>query len=164
MLGPELAASRRARRIRLAVERTDLVEVPLVEPADRVDAVPRRRGQDVLAALAAAQRIHRVEGVVEADGVEAGEVVDGVPEREGRGGHGLVMFQDVHHPAEEAQVLGPAVQDRVELAVVGLALLPPGRDGRDGSLDVQAAHDGPGGREEPLGSARSCSHHHTWTG
>ena len=75
--------------------------------------------------------VHAVEGVLQPLRVDAGQLVDGVPVRQRRGGEVRVGVEDVGQPAVEAQVVGAAVQHLVELGVVALAVLPAGGDGGD---------------------------------
>ena len=81
-----------------------------------------------------------------------------VTEGEGRRGEGGVLGQDVLHPMVQAQVHGPTVEGGIEFLDDVLALLPPGVDGGDRSIDTQRAQGRRSGHLEALGSEQDGAH------
>ena len=61
----------------------------------------------------------RLQGALEPQAVEGQELVVAVAERERGGGEPLVLVQHVHHPVVQPEVASPAVEDGVELRVLG---------------------------------------------
>ena len=145
-----LAGLGRGGRLQLAVQLVDGPQVPVVDVAHTPDGVREGRLGDGRARGPAGHGVHTVQGSLEPQRVEAGQLVHRVAVRQRLGREVLVAGQHVAEPAVEVQVAGAALHHLVELAVGGLAVLPAGGHRRHRALGRDRADDGARGREEAL--------------